>query len=131
MYEYEIYPSNKVIIATFTGDITADNIIECVTKFLSDKRYTSDITGVIDFRNAKLDMTDEDQKRIAGFVISTNTVKGKWASLTNKPHDTALSTLYESSISSMHEFKTFYTVRSASEYLGTDLLLYMEDDNVL
>jgi hypothetical protein len=61
-----IDPDRHFIYTTVTGEITLAEIYEDMVRLASDPNYQPEMTGIVDMRNATVELTADELRQLAG-----------------------------------------------------------------
>lgn len=116
-------PEMKLLIKTLEGRATADDVIRSMDEELEIGLGHTDLSKIIDMREADLDMTPSEVKRITGWYAEHGLAsrEAAIAVITSTPLPTALAMVYSHALARVRPAATFSTPRAAIEWLGLDL----------
>jgi hypothetical protein len=127
MYSHKIHSSHRLSILHFSGRTTATEITRCLSQLYADPEFSTEFDGLADFRGVTQSVEPEELRSVVALVASQGVI-GRWALLVDKPTETALAMIYRELITPVHPLSVFSTLRGASNYLGLDLLQFLDDD---
>lgn len=121
-YQYKIIKDKKLIIETFTGDVDLNFFQESMLKEFSDPDYLGLKYGICDLKNASLVLGDKEIKKLFDFALKHDkNLNIKWATITEKPYQTAMSMIFELQAVNLYGYKVFSTFEAATKYLNINL----------
>jgi|SaaInlStandDraft_1057018.scaffolds.fasta_scaffold52792_2 hypothetical protein len=112
----EIFPSDRLVIQTFFGDITLEENKKAHAELVSHPDYDDRFCGVTDFRRAKKVYSKDEIREIQKDAESID-LKSRWCSLELNPKNTALALLFNSTLECSSKHSVFTTVDEASAFL--------------
>lgn len=115
-------PEMKLLVKTLEGRATAEDVIHSMDEELEIGLGHTDLAKLIDMRNAQLDMTTADVKRITRWYAEHGlaSCEACIAVITSEPLPTALAMVYSHALARVRPAATFSTPRAAVEWLGLD-----------
>ncbi|HRY99412.1 MAG TPA: hypothetical protein P5550_10195 [Bacteroidales bacterium] len=120
MYHYKIFPELRLIMVNLK-EATFEEVMDFFHTASLDKEFSRDYQGVVDLRNANMNMRASEARRLARYIIDHQWSTARWALIASTPKDTALSSIYQQEVEAQHPLGYFSTVAAASAYLGLDL----------
>lgn len=124
MYRYRIYLDLGVVVVRFRGRVSVSEIMDYFSEIATDSNYNPNIHGVVDLREATLDMSVEEVESLAKMGAANS--KARWVIIVNNPHETAFSVLYSDVVCQSHPLVVVSHEDPASKYLDTDVAVLLE-----
>ncbi len=122
-YKYKIIAEKDLIIEVYQGEITLDFLLECMDKEYNDPKYVDLKYGLCDLRNTTLKLSESEIIEQVKYARKHDkNPRINWATLTTKPHETAMAMIYEIHSSKIHKYMIFSTLENAANYLGIKIL---------
>jgi hypothetical protein len=120
MNDFRIYPEYGFIHTWITGS-DFDTLMAFYKKVVAHKDYSKHYVGLVDMREADLELTPAQATMLAKFVVESDFSHSRRVILVSEPFETALSQVYQNVVIQQHELFGVSTLEAASEYLGLDL----------
>ncbi len=128
MHHYEIIPLEGIILQTFIGNVSINDVEELYANVRNDKNFSNQFSMITDFRNSHLKITLEEIKLAASYYKERSKLLGKRAILVNKSIDTAKLLTFCDYLKPEIYFSVYSTVDCASSFMGVNLDRYLEED---
>ena len=94
MVRFEVHSALNLVVATFTGEVSAQDIFGFFERMQGDPLYQPSMNGVVDMRAAITQLVSEEVRALAEFAVEGGFKQGRWALLVTDPKATAFSMLY-------------------------------------
>ena len=128
MYKYEIIPTEGIIVQKLIGNTTIQDLKELYHQTRTDPDFSIKYTYVTDFRDAILNLSIDELKKAADFLMQHNKTLVKTALLVNRSVDTAKIMIFRDHLDQEFYFPVYSTLEAASNFLKIDLNPYLDDD---
>lgn len=128
MHNYEIVPSEGIVLQKFTGKVSIDDLEELYVSVTLDKNFSTKYSIITDFRDSHLEISLEEIKLAAIYYKEHSQIIGKRAILVNKSIDTAKILIFRDYLKPGVYFTVYSTVDAASSFMGVSLDKYIEED---
>lgn len=93
--KYQIIPEKNLIIETFSGRVTLDDVVSFLKGILDDPDYSPELNGIVDFREADLDVSYDEIRGLVDWLASRETrARGYWAFVTDRPVTHGISRIF-------------------------------------
>lgn len=127
MFKYKIFPEEKLIVVKVFGAFQLNDIIAWVEALSNDSNFSKGYDGFVDFREAKANLSLQEVKQVADYVVSHKTSTGKWVSLSDRPQAAAFSEIYKGEVDSTHDLLFCTFLSDASTFLNRDLEHFLQE----
>lgn len=120
---YRIIPDKRIIIEHFSGLVDVNDLIACQNNVSYHADYNPNFNVVIDFRDARLSLSEPDVLKYIHFVRSTTKIYGsrREAHITGSPHQVVAATMFEILKKDLPvNVKIVSTVGAAANWVGLD-----------
>jgi len=125
MITQKIFKEKNLISILIVGEVSFTELMEFHIKLANNPDYLNTFDGLVDQREAVMNITPSDLDTISQFNTDNNLIKGHWAHIIHTPNETALTMVYELKAQPKHGIQIFNTKQAASQYLGYDIREYL------
>lgn len=119
MYSYRIFTDYEVVVVRFKDHVSMAELLDYYAEIGTDSDFSPEMHGVVDLRDATLDITVADVKKLA--EIGATNSKARWVIIVDNPHDTAFSVLYSDIVCEHHPLVVVSHDVQASKYLDVEV----------
>ncbi len=93
--KYEIIPEKNLLIETFSGRVTLDDVVTFLQEILEDPRYSPEMNGIADLREVDLDVSYDQVRELVDWLGSLETrTRRRWAFVTGRPVTHGISRIF-------------------------------------
>ena len=123
---FKIFPERKLILASFTGTIVYQEVLQWFDEVRAHPDFSKDFQGLVDLRKGVFGAMPtskmaEKAHALAEYMTKIDFTTAQWAILADTPMETSLMMVYSRNASQKHPIKVFLTVEAAEGYLGVPL----------
>lgn len=121
-FAYEIYPSERAIVARYAGRFNLAGLVATAEQLWSDPRYSPTYDGFVDLTDTALGVDMCDFRPLLAFIRAhKQTSQGRWAAVTTSPMAAAMGLIYKQAMVSRHVFEIFSTREAAGWFVGFEI----------
>lgn len=93
--KYEIVPEKNLLIETFSGRVTLDDVVTFLQEILEDPDYSPGMNGIADLREVDLDVSYDQVRELVDWLGSLEKrTRGYWAFVTGRPVTHGISRIF-------------------------------------
>ena len=134
MFKYKIFPDQTLVVVKVFGKTKVADVLSWINTVAKDQNYQKEYDGIVDYRDAEIEITPEEFLQIILMIKSQKVAEGKWVNLTERPIATALAAIYKEGVKDQHESPFVTFVSEASTLLNRNiepLLQELENENAV
>ncbi len=128
--EYMIAPEKRLVFERLRGPVSPQDLITLMQQIWSDPSYDRSFNGIVDVRESILDLNPSSLESFAQLILASESASvGRFAIISSKPIETALSFLIAKKLNKGGSISVFSTWDAVVAYLGLpeSMLAELED----
>ena len=129
-HTYKIFPEHRLHIEQMEGEFSLGSLATATDKMLADPSFDASYDSVVDFRNAKAQMTRVEILAYSELIKTTGLFNGesKWAIVASDPLTLELSEIFKNRTHQNDNIRVLTTIQEAVEFIqNPEILKHLTD----